>query len=242
MKLLKITLALFIAGIFASCNINFKYEYVKGNGNVITAERPVTRDFHSVKGSSGLDVYLTEGDENKIVVEADENLHKHIIIEITDGKMHIKTSNKNIRSAKAKKVYVTYTSLESVEASSGADVKSTTVITAENLYLRSSSGADLEVEVYAKELTAESSSGADIKILGNAKNLYAKASSGSDLNAKSLETLNSEARVSSGASIIVNAQNNLDAKATSGGSIKYYGEPSQVNINKSASGGSIKKM
>jgi len=234
-------LSLMIVVLFSSCNINIKLDQVSGNGEVVIEEREVTADFTIVKGSTGMDVFLTEGDTQKIVVEADENLHEFIETDIEDGKLHIKAT-KNIRRASARKVYVTYTTLEGVEASSGADVKSTSQITAENLTLKSSSGADLEVDVYTPLLSATTSSGASIKLSGSAKNSSLKASSGSDIKASNLETLTCEAQASSGADISIKVLNTLEGKASSGGRIKYYGDPSEVVSSKSSSGGNIKKM
>jgi len=214
--------------------------HVNGNGNVVTEEREVNQDFDQVRGSRGLDVYLTEGNENKIVVEADENLLDLIETEISNGKLTI-TSSKNIGRAKSKKVHVTYVKLNKIEASSGADIIGNSVIKSETLVLDSSSGADIEVEVFTKELYAETSSGADIEVSGKATSLNARASSGSDLDAKKLEVINCKAKASSGADITVNVQGNLDAKASSGGDVKYYGNPVSVT-KKDGSSGSIRKM
>jgi len=211
-----------------------------GNGNVVTEEREVTQDFDEVKGSRGLDVYLTKGNENKIVVEADENLLDLIETNISNGKLTI-TSSKNIGRAKSKKIHVTYVELSKIEASSGADVIGNSVIKSETLTLDCSSGADLEVEVFTKQLYAETSSGADIDVSGKASILNAKASSGSDLNAKKLQVLTCNAKASSGANITVNVKDNLDAKASSGGDVKYYGNPVSVT-KKDGSSGSIRKM
>jgi len=211
-----------------------------GNGNVVTEEREVTQDFNEVKGSRGLDVYLTKGNENKIIIEADENLLELIETNISNGKLTI-TSSKNIGRAKSKKVHVTFVELSKIEASSGADIIGNSVIKNETLTLDSSSGADLEIEVFAKQLYAETSSGADIDVSGKASILNAKASSGSDLNAKKLQVLTCNAKASSGANITVNVKDNLDAKASSGGDVKYYGNPVSVT-KKDGSSGSIRKM
>lgn len=235
LKLIPIVALLFLV---SSCH--FDLGQVKGNGNVVTEERTVTEDFNQVRGSAGIDVYLTEGTENKIVVEADENLLEIIETTISNGKLKI-TAEKNIGRSKSKKVHVTYTNLNSIEASSGADIVANNVIKSETLHLNSSSGADLEVEVFAKEVFTETSSGADLEVSGKANILHAKASSGSGLNAKKLEVLACNARASSGATIVVNAKESMDAKASSGGDIRYYGNPSAVK-EKDSSSGSIRKM
>lgn len=223
--------------LFSACNINIGEN---GNGNVVTEEREVTADFTEVRGSTGLEVYLTQGAENKIVVVADENLLQYIQTNIEDGKLNVKTSH-NIGRSKSKKVHVTYKELNNIEASSGAEVIGNSVIKSQNLSLRSSSGAELTVEVFAQNLIAKSSSGSDLEVSGKATSLNADASSGSELDAKKLLVINCKAEASSGAEVTVNVKEKLETSASSGGEINYFGNPVSVNSNKSSSG-SVNKM
>ena len=240
MRTLKSISVFLLALVATSCNFDMLVNQETGNGNVVTKTRNVSENFSGVRGSSGLDVFLEQGDEVKVVVEADENLHEFIETEVINGVLKIRTS-KNINRAKSKKVYVTFVSLDNVEASSGADVIVTDIIRGETLDISSSSGADLEIEVDARDLTAKTSSGADIKLSGRAKYFSADASSGSDLNAKNLQVDKCRAEASSGADIIVNVANSLDAKASSGGDIRYYGDPVTVN-KKDGHSSAIRKM
>ncbi len=239
MKTINIITAIGAAFLLSACNLHINTGE-NGNGKVVTQERNVTKDFTEVRGSAGLDVYLTQGDENKIVVEADENLQQYIETDVENGKLHVTTSE-NIGRSKAKKVYVTFKELNTVEASSGADVTGNSVIKSENLSLKSSSGADLKVEIFSKNLTAKTSSGADLVVSGKASSLQADASSGSELNAKELLVISCNAEASSGAEVTVNVKDNLETKVSSGGDVNYYGNPVSVNSNKSHSG-SVNKM
>ena len=242
MKSIKFLIAILIATASTSCHFDINLGRVDGNGNVITEDRPVTSSFEKVKGSAGIDVYLTEGSEEKIVVEADENLMEYIETEIHNGKLTIGTTNgKSIGRSKAKKVFVTYTNLVSIASSSGADVVANNPVKNETITLDASSGSNLEVEVFAKEVFVESSSGADIKVTGKASKLVADASSGSDINAKDLKVLTCNAEASSGADITVNVKESLKASASSGGDVNYYGDPS-VATARSGRSGSIHKM
>ena len=239
MKTVNFITAIGVALLFTSCNFNINTGK-NGNGNVVTEDRTVSGDFTEVRGSSGLDVYLSQGEENKIVVEADENLMQYIETDIENGKLIVTTSH-NIGHSESKKVYVTYKQLNSIEASSGADVIGNSVIKSENLSLKSSSGAELKVEVFSKDLTAKTSSGSDMEISGKASSLNADASSGSELDAKELLVINCNAEASSGAGITVNVKEKLETHVGSGGNIDYYGNPISVNSNKSHSG-SVNKM
>lgn len=239
MKTLKITFALIAVVLLSSCNFNINIGE-DGNGNVVTEDRHINEDFNQVRGSSGLDVYLTQGNENQVQVEADDNLLQFIETYVEDGKLIVSTSD-NIGRATAKKVHITFKSLNVVEASSGADVIGNSVIKSESLALKSSSGAELELEVVAKDLMAKTSSGSEMKLSGKAASLIADASSGSELNAKGVLVLNCNAEASSGAEITVNVSQKLEVNASSGGEVNYYGNPAAVNKNKSRSG-SVQKM
>ena len=239
MKIANIILVISTTLLLSGCNFNFN-SGKRGNGNVVTEERSVSADFTEVKASAGIDVFLSEGNTNKIVVEADENLLPLIKTEVKDGKLTISTTG-NIGFYKSKKVYVTYKELTAITASSGAEIIGNSVIRSERLSLNSSSGAEIKIEVFSKELVAKTSSGADIEIKGKASSFNVQASSGSELDAEKLQTINCIAKASSGAKINVNVKENLETTVSSGADINYYGDPISVNSNKSSSGSVRKK-
>ncbi|OAB77378.1 head GIN domain-containing protein [Cochleicola gelatinilyticus] len=240
MKTIKITLVVVLVALTTSCQFDINLGQENGNGNVITEERTVTSNFDEVKGSAGLDVLLTEGTENKIVVEADENLLEFIETEVTNGKLHV-TSSRNIGHSKSKKVHVTYVKLSKVASSSGADVIVNSVLENDYLTFDASSGSNLQVEIFAKEVVAETSSGADLVLSGKAVNLQADASSGSELDAKDLFVVSCNAEASSGSDVTVHVKETLEVKATSGADINYYGEP-KIIAQSDRSADRIRKM
>lgn len=240
MKTLKITLCLFLAIVATSCDWDINIGRTNGNGNVTTEERTGIRDFDAVKGSSGLNVILTKGTQQKVVVEADENLQEIIETYVENGTLRI-TVEGNIGNARAKKVYVTFTNLEKVQASSGANVYVQDELRAENLTLDASSGANLEASVFSKDLYLEASSGANLEVSGIAKTVKTKASSGASIDAQDVVAATGSARASSGASIAIQAKETLETKTSSGGQINYYGNPTVSNSSSKHSNG-VHKM
>ena len=136
---------------------------------------------------------------------------------------------------------ITFKNLSVIKASSGATIKGKSIIRNKILTLESSSGANIDIEVFAKELFTKTNSGANINIYGKATMLYAQTSSGSELNAKDLITINSDIKAHSGSKIMITTQNKLEATASSGGNIQYFGNPNSVIID-AGSSGSIKKI
>lgn len=232
--LAKIAIAFLLAIFASSCNMDINFGAgKKGNGEIVEETRKVTEDFTVVSASEGLDVFVTQDQEFKISVEADENIIDLIGTDIKDGRLRIHTIE-NIGRA-TKKVYVSLPEITALESSSGADLIAQNVINTDKIELDASSGSDLHVELVASEVSADASSGADIKVSGSTDLLYADASSGADIRARELLSKKCTADASSGADISVNVSESLVADASSGADISYTGEAS-VQTKKSVSG------
>ncbi len=231
----KLTIILFLATIVTSCGVDM-FNKVDGDRNVVSKDRKINDDFTNVKVSNGIDLYIKQGKKASLTVEADENLHDIIVTEVQGGTLKIYTE-KNIWRAKARKVYLTVTTLEELKATSGSDVYSESVIKVKDLELSTSSGADMRIEIDADNVKTHSSSGSDLRVSGKANSHYSSASSGSSIKAYSLESKDVTAKVSSGADISVYATESINAKASSGGDIRYKGNPEKVSKRTSSGGG-----
>lgn len=234
--LIKLIIATVLSLTLFSCNFDVNFNSgVKGNGNVITEDRNINKPFTSIKATEGLDVYLTQSNNESITVEADENLHEFILTEIEDGVLKIHTKQ-NIGRATSKRVNVSFTNISSIISTSGSDVYSTNTIKADRLNLKSTSGSDMKLDVNTSVLHCKSTSGSDLKVSGKTIKLVAEATSGSDIKAADLRAESSEVKATSGADITVNTTKELSARASSGGDVKYYGNPEKVDKSDSASG------
>lgn len=227
---------LFIATVSTSCMIE-GLNTVSGNRNVITETRNITAYFDRIEVGQGIEVYITQDSKTSVVVNADENLQRLIKTEVRNGVLKI-SSKRNIRRAKAKRVYLSMETIKGIKATSGSDVVTENTITADTFDAHTSSGADMTIEVNAETINTSSSSGADLKITGSTNYHTAKASSGASIKAYGLQSKNVIVKVSSGADIDIYASKSLKAKASSGGDIDYKGNPEKVD-KKRSSGGSI---
>lgn len=231
-SVIKLIVASLLGLLFASCNIDFG---VAGNGNVQTEQRTVNGSYNEIDISRGLDVYLTQDETESITVQADENLHDIIKTEIDGNVLKIYTEE-NISFSEAQKVMVSFRSVSKISASSGSDVYSTNTFNAESIRLVTESGSDMKLNINAQTIDCSSSSGSDLKLSGTAIHLMAEASSGSDINASDLNVERSRVKASSGADITVNTSKELHASASSGGDIKYRGNPEKVEKTDGVSG------
>jgi Protein of unknown function (DUF2807). len=195
--------------------------------------------FKGIKSAEAIDVYLKKGDKESVKVEVTGVSLSDVITEVSGTYLKIHMDDGNYRN-KNVKVYVTYVSLERISASSASNVFSEGVIKATNLDLSASSAGSIEVSVDAEAISIDASSAGDIVLEGKARRVEVEASSAGDIDAYNLESESVNASVSSAGSAKVNATKEIDAHASSGGSIRYRGNPSKSNTN-SSSGGSVKK-
>ena len=212
----------------------------KGNSHVTSEKRAPNSSFDGIKVSQGINLILTQGNEEKISVETDENLQDILITKVNNNHILEVYFDKRVRKATSKNVYVTAKNINLLSTSSGASLTSEDVINSESVQLKSSSGSSIRVEIVSNEVTSTSSSGSNIKIIGKTKMFTAKSSSGASIRADRFEAAEVEAKVSSGASIEVNATESLVANASSGGSIDYEGTPRRL-VKNTSSGGSVHK-
>jgi hypothetical protein len=215
-------------------------------GNIKKTETRNVKNYHAVDVSAGIDLYLKMGESEQVRVEADDDIIDDIVTEVKNGtlRIYMKKGNFfnffNFGTTSSRKVYVTVTELNSIDASSGSDVRSENTLKGDKLDVNSSSGSDVVLDVIYKDVSLDASSGADIKISGKAKTVRASASSGSDINARDLEAVIGHASASSGADVAIHATGEIYANASSGADVNYYGNPSVKNIDES-SGGDVSK-
>jgi len=198
------------------------------------------KNFNAIKVSTGIDLYLTMGDEEKVSIEADDDIIDDIITEVKNGTLHIYIKQNgwfNWGSTNhTKKAYVTVKELTELHASSGSDVRSENTLKGESLEVSASSGSDVVIDVYYKNLSVDTSSGSDAKLSGKVKTFEAESSSGSDIKANKLEAKIAKLRASSGSDISVTVTDELYAHASSGSDINYYGNPQIRDIDESSGG------
>ncbi|HEY3372944.1 MAG TPA: head GIN domain-containing protein [Prolixibacteraceae bacterium] len=233
-QLLTFGIIVFISLLFTSCLR--MGPSVKGNGKITEEVRQV-KDFDRIKVSMGMNVYITQGSPAKVVVVADNNLHELIRTEVDGGVLKI-YSKGNIRSAEEKKVMVTVEKLTEVKVTTGSIVYSTNQLKIEEMELSANTGSNITMDVNARSLKVECSTGSNIILSGGANEAELEGSIGANLKGKELKVEHCKMRASVGANVFATVTGRLEARASSGGNIVYYGEPALTDIE-SSSGGNV---
>src|SRR6516225_4855653 len=169
------------------------------------AQKRDVKNFHGVRVSNGIHLYLSQGSEEAVAVSASSDEYvEHIKTEIDNGilKIYYDNGNRHWHSeGKNLKAYVSFKAMDQLRANSGAEVEVDGTIKSSDLSFDFSSGASFSGRVESNSLKVEQNSGAETQISGTAGNLRVEASSGSTFRGYDLETESCDANTSSGATL-----------------------------------------
>jgi hypothetical protein len=210
---------------------------------VVLAQQSESRSVGSFKGvkvSEAIDVYLKKGDKESVKVEVTGVDLEDVLTEVSGEFLKVHMASGNYKNSNVK-VYVTYVELTKLSASSAANIYSEGTIRGRQMSISSSSAATVDVALETESLTVSASSAADVELRGKGKSITVDASSAGEIDADDFEAEEANAEASSAGTVKLNATQSLDAHASSGGTIRYRGNPMKTNTNAS-SGGSVKKM
>ena len=221
-----------------SCNGNLNLiDGIDGSGNVVTEKRNIETPFTKIQASTGVEVILEQGSPSEVEVEVDDNLMKYIVTRVENGTLILKIDG-NINTMESAIVRVKTKTIEGLESSSGASIKTISKLSGTSLTLKTSSGSTIQADLEYEKVSCESTSGSEIKLSGKALALETISSSGSEIDAKDLAANEITAQSTSGSNTTVNPIVLLNAKASSGSSIEYVKKPKKV-IKEENSGGSV---
>ncbi|WP_108425455.1 head GIN domain-containing protein [Flagellimonas amoyensis] len=212
---------------------------VKGDGNVVTTERSVG-DYDGVSLAGWFDVDLVAGNEGEITLRGESNLLEHIITEVKDGVLVIKTEKgmelKPSNWNSGILITVPVESISSVSLSGSGDIVGRTTIESDRFSTRIAGSGDITLAVEAKEVEASLSGSGDINLSGRTTDFDVMVSGSGDIKAYELEAEFVKATVSGSADIRVTANQSIDAKVSGSGDIHYRGNPKKINSKSSGSG------
>jgi ribosome-associated translation inhibitor RaiA len=233
-------IALFAIFSLVSCNANLNLgDGIDGSGNVITEKRSINTPFTKIDASTGVEVIVEQGATTEVEVEVDDNLMEHIVTRVENGTLIVKIDG-NINTMESAIVRVSTKTIEGLESSSGATIRSKSTLKGTNLTAKTSSGSTINTDLEYEKVESESSSGSEITLSGKALIVKTNSSSGSTINAQELAANEITAESTSGSNTTVNPIVLLNAKASSGSSIVYVKDPKKV-IKEESSGGSVSK-
>ena len=189
--------------------------------------RTVVGSFTSIKISGGIDLYLSQSEEEVIAVSAEDSRSKESIkTEVTNGTLRIyyegeKGWNKNKKNLRA---YVSFKNLENIIASGACDVQVAGVINVASLTLNMSGASDFKGAVKVSNLKMELSGASDVTIKGSATKVDIESTGASDVKGYDLSVDFCTAKASGASDINITVNKELTAHASGASDISFKGE------------------
>lgn len=230
----------------------------------ITNENRNVGQFSGVNVATGVVLNFKQETPISVNVVADADKLQYIVTRVENGILNVYIDDKGQKNLKFKNISVNVSApnLEQIKTTSGAVFNSINAINETKMNVEVSSGAvvnaDLNIKeqgsitvtsgavinsrLKANELIMKLTSGSTANLNGNVGFGKLEVSSGATGNTGNLSFKKVEIHATSGASVSCDVEEELAAKASSGGSIKYKGNPKINSDISKISGGSLKSI
>lgn len=209
-----------------------------GMSKVEQKEKRNVGTFNSIGLAISADLYLKQGSNREVVIEAGEDMLEKIITEVKNGKLIVRYDTRKYFKYPRVKVYITSPEINGLSISSSGDIIAETAIKANEIDLSISGSGEIHIDVLDANKATVGISGSGNIFLGGTNTLddLELAISGSgDLEADKLKTENFNGRISGSGSCRISVSSTLYAKISGSGKIYYTGNP-QIDASISGSG------
>jgi len=161
-----LVIGLLVSSLACQVTINAPGAGTRGSGNVVQEERQIS-GVRSVSLSNQGDLFIDIGDEERLVIEAEDNLLEYIESSVSNGRLEISTrGSMELRNRRPIKYYLTVKSLEALYVSSSGDVTAPE-LAARDFTIEVSSSGDVTLGgLTADHLDVGISSSGDVMIDG----------------------------------------------------------------------------
>ena len=229
---------LLIAGCTSLLGFNRK---VRGSGNLVKETRPIQNITEVVLSEEG-DLFIEVGNQDELVIEAEDNLQEFLIAEIRDHVLDIKKLPENVtlNTTRPIRYHLTVKELRSLTVKNSGDVEVTEVDT-DSFSIRITSSGSVHIgSLYARHTEIELTSSGDLSVdTGEVEEQRIRLSSSGEYDGKNVVCQRAEVRLTSSGDAYLNVMDSLTADLSSSGNLYYAGNPKVVYKDSSSSGRAI---
>jgi hypothetical protein len=233
---MKQTLALVFIVMFTltSCTSQNWWRTERGEGPV-TKRTIELDDFDGVSLAFSGDVYLQQGNTQKVEVEMQESLFEYLNTDIRSGVWRIKF-DRNVRTRQRMKVYITIPDLKEVSVSgSGSIVSENTFTNLGDLDIAVSGSGDIKMSMEGEDVKVGVSGSGDITLEGSADDVSIRISGSGDIRAHELAAKTGSVSISGSGDVTIWAADDLEVRTSGSGDVAYKGRP-RLSAKTSGSG------
>ncbi|MBC8048346.1 MAG: DUF2807 domain-containing protein [Fimbriimonadaceae bacterium] len=257
MKQLKTTVLLTLISaliIPASSCRDGKWPCVNGSGESISEVRSVS-GFTGVTSEIEATVYVTQGSEFEVRIEAQQNVLDQIRTNVSGNDLEI-SSERCINNSDPVKIYITMPVVNSlaisgsgslitqnkittgdmdIDISGSGEFTSVDSIIASDISMDISGSGNMDLIANAPVLSADISGSGDVTIAGYGSSLDLNISGSGEMHTFNFHVLTSDVKISGSGDLEINAMDKIEGSISGSGDLYYKNSPI-INISVSGSG------
>lgn len=206
--------------------------------------RTINGSFNAIKISGGIDLYLSQYESESIAVSATSAESKQNLKTVVENnvlKIYYDGGSSWSKGNKKLKVYVSFKTLERLEATGACDIQVAGNITGSSLTIKMTGASDFKGAVKLDMLAIDLTGASDVKISGTATTLSIESTGASDVKGYDLISDVCTARASGASDINVTVNKELNAHASGASDIFYKGTAVMKEVHSSGASSISKK-
>lgn len=231
-KLLLLSALLFASSVFLHAQSWWKTE--RASGPVVKRTLQVD-DFEGVALAFSGNVYLRQGNTQKVEVEMQESLFDYLNTRVRNGLWSIKF-DRNIRTRERVNVYITVPTLREVYVSGSGNIQGETPFSnLDDVDISVSGSGDIVMDIEASMVKAGISGSGDIDLEGKARAIHIRISGSGDVTSHNLVAEEGIVSISGSGDATIHTTENLEVSISGSGDVAYRGRP-RLSAKTSGSG------
>jgi len=224
-----------ITGCISSLGFNRR---VNGSGNVTKEDRAL-QNFTEVVLSEEGDLFIDVGNQEQLIIEAEDNLQEYLIAEVQGGVLDIKKLPENVtlNATKPIRYHLTVKELKALTIKNSGDAEVTEVDT-DNFSIRITGSGSVYIDTLnVQRLDMELTSSGDLTVgEGEADEQHIRLSSSGEYDGENVVCQNADVKLTSSGNATLHVLERLEADLSSSGNVYYIGNPKIIYKDSSSTG------
>ena len=229
-----------IIGLVILCSLitSCDHETIRGTGEVTINEVQFS-DYSGLRVSHAFEAFVRFSDtEEKIEIEANDNLHDKIIVRKEGNDLIVRLVNHtNVKGNATLRVYITTKNISYFDISGASTLLLENELNTPTAKIDVSGASAFTGEIYTSELRLIASGASDMALFGNTDLIDASLSGSSKIGGYDLITKQLDIRLAGASDAYMTTMESIDIKASGASTLKYKGDA--IVNSKDLSGASV---
>ena len=193
-------------------------------------------NFSSIFLKGPYSVNLRQSDNNALTIKASEKYIELIEVSSDGGELRIEMDEKRFKKPWNIEVYINFKELSKLRIEGAVDLQSDNSIKTDNLKLEFEGAGNVELDIEVSKVIAEISGVGNFEITGNTEYHKVSFDGIGNYDAQNLHSKFTLVESNGIGSVSVHASDKLKGEASGIGSIDYFGDPDDVDLDASGLG------